>query len=139
MRGLLALGGEAHLVIRNQIFGRCIHHAVPVRTPLFAILTVAVSVIESPLGTLLVMLASDPLPCGAHDGSTRRAVTTAPVVPAAHHEAGTTTRALALDTGFEHRNQLQKVGCRANRRDTARTIAAHFDEMLSQQPEGSEL
>jgi hypothetical protein len=138
MTGLLALGGEAHLVIRDQIFGRCIHHAVPVRAPLFAILTVAISVIESPLETLLVMLASDPLPCGAHDGGAGRAVATAPVVPAAHHEAAMTTRALALDTDLEHREPTPKSWLP---REPTRYCAHHrcaFRRMLSQQPEGSE-
>jgi hypothetical protein len=65
MRKLLALGGEAHLVIRGQIIGRCIHHAAPVPALPFAIRTVAIPVIESPLDTPLVTLASDALPHAA--------------------------------------------------------------------------
>jgi hypothetical protein len=106
MRKLLALGGAAHFVIRSQVFGRCIHHAALVhalvRALPFAIRAVAISVIESPLDTPLVTLASDALPHAAYDCGAERAVATAPVVPAAYHEAGTTKRALPLDTDLEH-------------------------------------
>jgi len=138
MRGLLALGGEAYFVIQDQICGSCIHHAALLPAPPFAILAVAISVIESPLGTLLIPLASKPLPRGAHDGGAGRAVATAPVVPAAHHEAAMTTRALALDTDLEHREPTPKSWLP---REPTRYCAHHrcaFRRMLSQQPEGSE-
>jgi hypothetical protein len=64
MTELLAWEGEAHLVSRGQISGRCIHHAGS--APSRAVLSIAVSVIESPFGTLLVVLSRCPLLLGTH-------------------------------------------------------------------------
>jgi hypothetical protein len=64
MTELLAWEGEAHLVRQGQISGRCIHHAGG--APSRAIFSIAVSMIQSPFGTLLVVLSRQPLPLGAH-------------------------------------------------------------------------
>jgi hypothetical protein len=57
----LLLRGEAHIVSRGQISGRCIHHApllgLPSQSPEFLI---AIAVIETPFGTLLMSLTCRP-------------------------------------------------------------------------------
>jgi hypothetical protein len=63
MTELLAWEGEAHLLSRGQVFGRCIHHA---GAPLRAVLSIAVSMIESPFEALLVAPSRRPLLLGAH-------------------------------------------------------------------------
>lgn len=134
------LGGDPLFVIRGQVSGRCIHHAALVRAPLCAILPVTIAVIESSLGALLVTLARSLLLSGAFNGGAGRAVATATVVPAAHHEAGTTKRTLALDTDLEHRetNSEKLAAARADAILRAPSLRI-FRRMLLQQPEGSEL
>jgi len=60
MTELLALGGEADLVIRGQVFGRCIRHALSGLPS--SVIAIVIPMIEPPLGTLLVAPArSTPL------------------------------------------------------------------------------
>jgi hypothetical protein len=103
----LLLRGEAHLVSRGQISGRCIHHApllglrgIPLQSSKFLI---ALAVIETPLGTLLVSAARSPLLRGAHD---RRAwigaVPSATAATSAKNQANAATRAASLDAELEH-------------------------------------
>jgi hypothetical protein len=126
----LALGGEAHLVSRGQISGRCIHHApvlgIPFQSSKFLI---AIAVIEAPFGALLVAATRSPLLGGAHDRRAWiRAVQPAAAAASAKNQTNAATRAVSLDTELEHRNQLRKVGCRASIDDPAQTSAAHYHE-----------
>jgi hypothetical protein len=139
----LLLRGEAHLVSRGQISGRCIHHApllgrpgIPLQSSKFLI---AIAVIETPLGTLLVSAPRSPLLRSAHD---RRAwlgaVPPTTAAATAKNQANAATRAASLDTELEHRKPTPKSWLpREHRRSCANQCCA-FSRMLVQQPEGSE-
>jgi hypothetical protein len=104
----LLLWGEAHLVSRGQISGRCIHHApllglpgVPLQSSKFLI---TLAVIETPLGALLVSAARSPLLRSAHDRRARiGAVPPTTAAATAKNQANAATRAASLDTELEHR------------------------------------
>jgi hypothetical protein len=131
MRELLAVGGEAHPAFRGQLFGRCIRHALLVDAPSGTILAIVIPVVEAAFGALLVTLARGPPASGPHHRRTRlRAIASSPATTAAQYEGRATPRAISLDASEEHPDQLRKVGCRASLIDSARTSAAHFDEML---------
>ena len=99
--------------------------------PSGTILAIVISVIEAAFGAMLVTLASGPLASGANNlGARLRAVAPAPAAASAQYEGRATPRAISLDGDQEHPDQLRKVGCRASLIDSARTSAAHFDEML---------
>jgi hypothetical protein len=103
MEDHLVLRGEAHPVIWGQILGRCIRHAALLRAPLRSILAIVVSVIEPPLGTLLVTAACSPLLSGSHERRARLwAVPPPAVTAAAQHEAAAATGAASLDADREH-------------------------------------
>jgi hypothetical protein len=137
----LLLWGEAHLVSRGQISGRCIHHAPLLGTPLQAPkFLITVAMIEASFGTLLVSAARSSLLGGPHERRARlRTVPPATAAASAKDQTSATTGAASLDTELEHRKPTPKSWLpHEHRRSCAHTSAAHLSRMLEQQPEGSE-
>jgi len=137
MKELLAWWGEAHLVSRGQISGRCIHHAGG--APSSAVHAIAVSMIESPFGTLLVLPSGHALLLSADCRGTRtRAIAPAPAAATADHEAATTTRAISLDADPDHRRPTPKSWMRPRPPPIMRALALRISTNALAAPEGSE-
>jgi hypothetical protein len=109
----LLLRGEAHLVSRGQLSGRCIHHApplgllgIPLQPSKFLI---ALAVIETPLGTLLVSAARSPLLRSAHDRCAwLGAVPPTTAATSAKDQKNAAMRAASLHTELKHRKPTPK-------------------------------
>jgi hypothetical protein len=129
----LLMRGEAHLVSRGQISGRCIHHAPLLGLPLQpSKLLIAIAVIEPPFRTLLVSVPRVPFLGGADDRRARiRAVPSATAATSAQDQKNAAMRAASLDTELEHRKPTPKSWLpREHRRSCAHTSAAHLSRML---------
>jgi len=137
----LLLRGEAHLVSRGQVFGRCIHHAPLPGFPLqSAKFSIAVAVIEPPFRTVLMLPTCRSLLRGAHDDRARlRAVPSATGAASAKDQKNTAMRAASLDTELEHRKTNSEKLAAARASTILRTPLLRISRgMLAQQPEGSE-
>src|SRR6188768_2505791 len=90
-----APGRDAYPAVFGQMSGRCIHHALPLLTSPSSIVSVAIPMICAPLGALLMLSPSLPLPLAPDDLRARiRAIASRTLTATTHAELRPTSLAL---------------------------------------------